>query len=502
MKGKLNHIVLFLIIYLTFNYTTRAQTLSVFHPDGSINASISTPLLNGNIHYLSINDFANLFSARTYFNVENKKFILYLGSQSLIVSAFNPFIIIDKKVYHLPTQTLFKNQDIYVPMHFFLDILEIAFPDKIDYQKENGILKIIAPFYGEAVNVNGIHVEEKMNGTLIQIKTSKDFQESDLSLRARHQWLYLDIYGGKVDSTSLNETFNNGMIARVVPSQISNELAQIGFRLRDDIVEKQLVLQNPRNIMVTIKTRSDLSKDIKQTLDKEKRKWRIDRIVIDPGHGGRDPGAIGPNGTYEKNIVLAIAKYLKEILEQETNIEVLMTREKDRFVELKKRTEFANKNQAKLFISIHANSNPSRWLRGVSTYFLGPDNTNEAREVARLENSVIRYESGNKYADLSQENFILSAMAQNIYSYESQDLAAMVHQELIQECNLQDRGVRQAGFYVLWRASMPNILIETAFISNPKEELLLRQKSFQKKLARGIFSSIMKFKQKYELEFK
>ena len=226
----------------------------------------------------------------------------------------------------------------------------------------------------------------------------------------------------------------------------------------------------------------------------------IDKIVIDPGHGGRDPGAVGPGGTREEHIVLSIAKYLKQLIEANTSIEVLMTRENDTFVELKRRSEFANQNEAKLFISIHANANNSRYVRGVSTYFLGPGRTDEAREVAMLENSVIKYESGSKYADLSGENYILSAMAQNVYNVESQDLAVMVQQEIIRESGLRDAGVRQGPFQVLVGASMPNIIVETAFISNPREEKLLRDKSFQKKLARGIFRSIKRFKEKYEME--
>ena len=179
-----------------------------------------------------------------------------------------------------------------------------------------------------------------------------------------------------------------------------------------------------------------------------------------------------------------------------------MTREDDTFIELHQRTAFANQNQAKLFISIHANSNPNRRVRGISTYFLVPPNTEEAREVAMRENSVIKYEDGSKYAKLSNENFILSAMAQNVYNTESQDLAAIVQREISRRCRLKNRGIKQAGYYVLWGVAMPNILVETAFISNSYEEKLLRSRSFQKKMAEALFESIIKFKKKYEWEFK
>ena len=201
-------------------------------------------------------------------------------------------------------------------------------------------------------------------------------------------------------------------------------MAQISFKLREPIIEKQLFLDKPNEILISLKTKTDISAKIKEDLEGERKKWLIDKIVIDPGHGGKDPRAIGPRGTYEKNVTLGIALELRKIIEKKSNIKVLMTRDNDRFIEIKQRSEFANHNQAKLFISLHANANPNRRIKGVSTYFLGPENTEEAREVALFENSVIKYEKDSKYADLTQENFILSAMAQNIYATESQDFGA------------------------------------------------------------------------------
>ena len=266
-------------------------------------------------------------------------------------------------------------------------------------------------------------------------------------------------------------------------------------------MEKNFYLQSPRKIIVSVKTKQDVSDEINRVIEQEKLKWHIDKIVIDPGHGGRDPGAIGPRGTYEKNVVLGIAKYLRDYLVNNLGVEVLMTRDSDKFIELKERTAFANRNQAKLFISIHANSNPHKSLRGVSTYFLGPDKSDEAREVAQFENSVIKYENKSNYSDMTNEQFILSAGAQTMYTKESEYLAGIIQETIMENCGLQNRGVRQANFYVLWGASMPNVLIETAFISNKKEEKLLRTKSFQKKLAYSIFVSIKKFKEKYESMF-
>lgn len=472
-----------------------AQNLRItYNNNTGTKHSIATFQFN-NVRYISIDDFADILQTNTYHNKQNKKTILYLDDRIVKVTAFNPFIIVDQKVFQMPAESIYFNDRICVPLDYFIDIIEQIIPNQITYKKNNDelVVNLVAKN-----NISKIEVEEKANGTLIRILTTQNFTESAFSLRTGQGWLYLDIYGGKVDSSALYAQLKKGIISKVVASQITEELAQIGFQLRDSIAERNLFLQNSNEILISIKTKKDLSAEINKVLEREKKKWLIDRIVIDPGHGGKDPGAIGRYGTREKDVVLAIARFLKELLEEQLNIEVLMTREDDRFVELRHRTEFANRNKAKLFISIHANANRNSKMRGVSTYFLGPGKNEEAREVANLENSVIRLENESRYADMSHENFILSAMAQNVYVRESQELADMVQREISRETGLRDIGVLQAGFYVLWGASMPNILIETAFISNPEEEKLLRNRAFQQKQATAIFRSIKAFIEMFE----
>lgn len=477
-----------------------SQDLSIFY-DGDVRYTETIPTITHNgVLFVSVNEIARVFNAYVVNNELNRKSLLQLDGKAIKVTAFNPFIQVDDRVYQLPLDTILKESEIYVPVKYFSEILSEIYPGRYFYDESRNVLTL--PHH-KTYNVEKIEIETKVNGTLIRIRTLRDFKESEVRLRASQGWLYVDLYGGKADSTMLRDRFSRGLIALIVASQISDDLVQIGFRLRDELVEKHLIFQNPREIMVSLKTKKDLSAEITKNLDYEKTKWLIDKIVIDPGHGGVDPGAVGRTyGTYEKDVVLAISKYLKELLVRELGIEVLMTRDDDRHIELHQRTEFANRNEAKLFISIHANSVESgiRRARGVSTYFMGPGKSDEARQVARLENSAIKYENESKYADLTQENFILSTMAQNVYNLESQDLAEMVQKEISKSCGLKDRGVIQAEFYVLWKASMPNILIETAFISNPTEENLLRSTSFQKKQARAIFQSIKKFKEKYESE--
>lgn len=210
----------------------------------------------------------------------------------------------------------------------------------------------------------------------------------------------------------------------------------------------------------------------------------VRRIVLDPGHGGKDKGAIGPNGVYEKDVTLAIAKGLKKILEDMTDCEVILTRTTDRFLSLEERTAIANTRKADLFVSIHANAHTDRSLGGIETYFLNFSTDKESARVAAFENAT----STKKISDLE---VILQDLMRNTKISESSRLAHEVHRKIIQKVKTQypevrDLGVKQAPFYVLLGAEMPSILIETAFISNETEEKLLVNRAFQRVLAGGI----------------
>lgn len=235
---------------------------------------------------------------------------------------------------------------------------------------------------------------------------------------------------------------------------------------------------------------------------KKKKTPKLDVIVLDAGHGGKDPGAIGTNGYKEKSATLAIALKTGALLKEALpGIKVIYTRDDDRFIELYRRGEIANKYKGKLFISIHCNSTAEKptKARGTATYILRPGKTDAAIRVAARENAVIEYEKDKKrYEGLSDIEFILTSMrsAQDIRY--SERFAATLQKEFKSNSNLKNNGVEQAGFYVLVGASMPSVLIETAFISNPKEEDLLKSSDGQTQFAKGIVEAVKKFKKMYE----
>ncbi|MCZ6801894.1 MAG: N-acetylmuramoyl-L-alanine amidase [Nitrospirae bacterium] len=212
-------------------------------------------------------------------------------------------------------------------------------------------------------------------------------------------------------------------------------------------------------------------------------------VVLDPGHGGKDPGAIGKKGTQEKRITLQIAKKLKRIISKRLGAHVLLTREKDNFVNLEKRVELANTQKADLFISIHVNSHPQKKIKGLELYHFGKASDPRALEVAAREN-------GTPLEDDSPDwQFILADKIIDQKIEDSRDFAWTTRKSIMAKLQkhyrkVKDHGVKTAPFYVLRFTTMPGILAEVAFVSNPTEEKRIRTSEFQSRMAEGIFDGI------------
>jgi N-acetylmuramoyl-L-alanine amidase len=208
-------------------------------------------------------------------------------------------------------------------------------------------------------------------------------------------------------------------------------------------------------------------------------------------------------GVKEKDVTLGIALKLGKLITNGLkDVRVVHTRTGDRFVELYRRGQIANEAGGKLFVSIHANSLPRKPspTRGFEVYLLRPGRTEEAIEIAERENAVIQLEEGyeDRYQEITEENFILVAMAQSAHMRSSEQFADLTQQELGRHTGLPNRGVKQAGFFVLVGAAMPNVLIETGYLSNRQDERFLRTSAGQQKIADSIFRAIRKYKEEYE----
>lgn len=301
--------------------------------------------------------------------------------------------------------------------------------------------------------------------------------------------LYIDIDSSKI-SPDLKQPIPiyDGLLKMARAGQNSPDTVRVVLDIESIRDFKVFPLDDPFRIVIDIFGASS-SEGKALTAIEEKQpvlpssKRAIKRIVLDPGHGGRDPGAIGPNGLKEKDVVLKIAGRLKETLEKR-GYEVFLTRERDIYLPLEERTAIGNTKDADLFVSIHANASRKRGARGIETYILDFPTDEEAMELAARENAI----STKKLTDLQ---IILYSLRLNAMVNESGRLAHHVQDSMSENLNhgksiYPDRGIKQAPFIVLMGARMPAILVEVSFISNQAEERRLRNRTYQDKIASAL----------------
>lgn len=312
----------------------------------------------------------------------------------------------------------------------------------------------------------------------------------------------------------------NGLVQRVRASRFDEKRTRVVIDLYRQSSYKLVTLENPYRIVVDvqgpptsqadpgrkpeIRSLPKLADDsIANILHKvpanqpalhvpqQSKRGGIRLIVVDAGHGGRDPGAIGPNNSQEKTVALQMAKRLANKLRAELGVKVLLTRSDDKFIELRERTAYANRVGADLFISLHANASPNGRAYGLETYFLNLTKNNQAAEVAAREN-------GTSLQDVTNLEAILFDLMANAKINESSRLAAEVQQSMVaglrpHYSRIKDLGVRQGPFHVLLGATMPSVLVETAFISNTREEKRLKNQKYQERVAAAIVKGVKNY---------
>jgi len=289
---------------------------------------------------------------------------------------------------------------------------------------------------------------------------------------------------------------NDGLLQRIRSGQHSEKVVRIVLDTESYSDYQVSTQEDPFRIIIDVWGKG--KKQLQQQATGERKESRpslprqlglgAHRIVIDPGHGGKDPGAIGAGGLMEKDIVLAVALDLRDVLKEKYGFEVLLTREKDEFLSLEERTELANTLQGDIFVSLHANSAPSSAANGIETYFLSLASTGEEMQAAAKENAS----SDSRLSDLQA---ILQDLMQNAKINESAKLAESVQEAMVSGLSTRFRrvnnlGVKKAPFIVLIGAQMPSILTEIAFLSNPREASRLRDSVYQKAVAYQIAAGI------------
>ncbi len=474
------------IILLSFRFVY--CDIHVFNRQSGTEYELKT-LEGTKILYVSTKDIAKSLNSKLYENIERKKLVIYTAGRKIKISGGTSYIIVDDKSFQIFRETKVEYGDIYVPAEDFFNLIKKIILPGLTFDFKKRYLEIDVVKF----DITGINIETKSNGTIIRLSTKKPFSERNISsFINKHGWYYLTIANAFIDTSIINNGLSRGIVNKIESDQI-NETAQVAFKIRSKVISHDWYQNlDPSEIIITLRT--PLGK-VEEHINDIKDQWMLNTVVLDPGHGGKDPGALGKYGTKEKDIVLDITKRLGLLLEIKAGIKVIYTRDEDVFVPLMDRTRIANESNGKIFLSIHANAHKNRKIQGFETFLLSPGKNEDAIEVASRENSVIKMEEKvSQYENLTGENLIMATMAQASFMKESEELASKVQTELGKKLKTPNRGVKQAGFLVLIGASMPNVLIEVGFISNPSEEKMLKQSSYKQKIAEAIYEGIKKFK--------
>jgi len=445
--------------------------------------------LTPNGRYVDLLKLASLLSIEYQVGSRKSRVRLDLPVGRMIFTAGVPYVLMDEILLQMPLALQPPDEGFIAPLEPLVELLADYYSGDLFYDPSQVRILASQPGY----DILGVRFIIEYGITRAVITTAR---------RLKCQTEYLD--RGGVELFFPNATIDTAMFANLEPRGYIESIRAVQSRkgaqifLIPDNGASFIQLDATPDPPVYIATFSAENapgpdKMVIQRLRKERDDWELDVVVIDPGHGGKDPGAIGYTKTREKDVVLDVGKRLRKELEK-NGIKTVMTRDKDVFVPLAERTKIANLNGGKLFISLHCNSARDRRAKGIETYFLAPTKTDRAMRVSMRENSVIRFEdSQDQYRDLTEENYILLTMANANFARESEEMAGQMQEIVCAGVRLKNRGVDQAGFYVLIGASMPALLFEMGFISNKEEEKKLKTKKFRQKMAESIAVAVVKF---------
>jgi len=324
--------------------------------------------------------------------------------------------------------------------------------------------------------------------------------------------IYVDIFDAQLALASKRPTeVDEKLVRQVRIGQYSAEVVRVVLDLQSGTAHNAFMVADPYRLIIDVagERTAERSDNSRSRANKEAAARRpqptnklgasapvsngLRKVVLDPGHGGKDPGASGPGGIAEKDIVLSIAKKLAVKLKTEMGTDVVLTRKDDRFVALEDRTALANREDADLFISLHVNASPNIDARGIETYYLDNTTDEAAIRLAARENATSR-------KNISDLQFILSDMMQNMKLEDSITLAHRLQTSLVSGMSkfmgeVKDLGVKKALFHVLVGARMPSILVEMFFITNQTESRVMVDASYQEAMVNALFEGIQKYAQ-------
>ena len=422
-------------------------------------------------------NYRNAFKLLTI-NIDNHKV-------SLVID--DPFLTIDEKVVPLEMPARIIDNRVMIPLEVIKIIAEVDI--KWDKQARTLFVNTIRPYL---LKVRSYSYPDKTR-VVIDLSEKTEFRADKLINPDR---IFIDIMGSdvKLEDTSKQIKIDDGVIKTVRTAIFNEEIIRVVFDLYQETRYELFSLIEPDRVVIDI-FKSAEEAAISETLPVKPEEKPVSKpeitgeriVIIDPGHGGNDPGAIGPTGLKESEVTLGIALYLEKLLKG-AGIPTYLTRSKDEFISLEDRTSFANQKNGFIFVSLHANSvlNPRPSAQGIETFVLSSIHIGaSAKDVADRENRASRAHP-ELDTDLAKIIADLEESANIKYSF---DFAKIVQEKLVNYLKLVDRGVKQAPFVVL-KVNMVAVIAEVAFVSNPKEEKLLKNNEFRQKSAQALFEAI------------
>jgi len=488
------HLFLALIL-LCGSLSAQQDQLLIF--DGPRKLSFPLLALDG-IPYIRLSDLHDVFGLSLNSVAGNQNFSVTSGDHNVILSSNRSLVSLDERLVPLSKPVRVVQGAWYVPLDFVPKVLKII-SGKQFLWLENSRSLILGEVQPNQLTLN--YSPEGDHSRLVfqsvrPVGFTVSYERNVITVTPQSE----DILPGFQDTD-----FSDGIIRKLTTEAAGKRRI---FRIETDkdyASYKVLDLNNPPRLVLEVYRKTGTAPAIvppaveipaeKQAppsmLPSAVKERKV--IVLDPGHGGLETGAAGPEGTFEKDVVLSIARKLKMLLESDTGLRVILTRDGDQQVTLDDRTALANNNKADLFVSIHANATLRGVGKGAETYFLSAQATDDdSRNIAAVENNAIgiNQELPEAGDDLK---LILWDMAQTEYLSESSRLAEMIQQEMNSVLRIPNRGIKQAPFRVLMGATMPAVLIEVGFINNPAEEKLMKDSEYQMKIATAIYRSIHQF---------
>lgn len=435
---------------------------------------------------------ASVLKAGRFWDGKLRRLEIKVSGRAFQVTAGSRVVLTGDGELLLPVPVLDHEGDLWLPMVFLELVVGPQTQERVSWDAQKRRLDLGRSDF----NVTRLDVEVLGRSTAVHVYCDETLGFSATSPRAGI--VELKIYGAEVNTSQVAWKEATGLVQSARSQQrrdhatVTVAVDQLVGRFRtytaDDgreivlVLEEEQVAAIPEPVPLG-RTNVNIAGG---AVDVTKRN-RVQTVVVDAGHGGHDVGAVGRRGIMEKDVNLSVARELRRYLERESDLRVVLTRDRDKYLELADRAEIANSNGGDIFLSLHCNNWFNDGARGLETYFLSPAKSDWAKSVAAAENRA----GGKAGGDVE---FIVWELVQNQFISSSSQLAEKIQADVAAAMGLPDRGVRQAGFRVLVGAYMPAVLVELGFLSHADEESQLADQSYQRQLAAALGDAILAYK--------